>query len=61
VVGRRLPESMLEAVHYVASVEHIRLFTQGLIDTRPFVYYLSFTLVFLALTHQVVEFRRWKL
>jgi ABC-2 type transport system permease protein len=61
VVGRRLPESMVEAVHYVASVEHIRLFTQGLIDTRPLIYYASLTLLFLTLTHQVVEFRRWKL
>jgi ABC-2 type transport system permease protein len=61
VVGRRLPESMVEAVHYVASVEHIRLFTQGLIDTRPLIYYATLTLLFLTLTHQVVEFRRWKL
>lgn len=45
---------------YFATVEHIELFTSGLIDTRPVVYYLSLAAFFLALTHQVVEFRRWK-
>jgi ABC-2 type transport system permease protein len=41
-------------------VEHVRVFTSGLIDTRPLVYYASLTFLFLAFTHQVVEFRRWK-
>jgi ABC-2 type transport system permease protein len=59
-VGRRVPEQMVEMVHYVASVEHIRQFTQGMVDSRPLVYYLSLTLLFLALTHHVVEFRRWR-
>jgi ABC-2 type transport system permease protein len=60
VVGRRVPEAFVELVHYVASVEHIRSFTIGLIDTRPLVYYVSGALLFLTLTHQVVEFRRWR-
>jgi ABC-2 type transport system permease protein len=60
VVGRRVPEPFVEVVHYVASVEHIRGFTQGLIDSRPLVYYASLALLFLSLTHQVVEFRRWR-
>jgi ABC-2 type transport system permease protein len=59
-VGRRVPEAFVGVVHYVASVEHIRSFTIGLIDTRPLVYYTSGALLFLALTHQVVEFRRWR-
>jgi ABC-2 type transport system permease protein len=59
-VGRRVPETFVDIVTYVASVEHIRIFTAGLIDTRPLVYYASLTALFLAFTHQVVEFRRWK-
>ena len=59
-VGRKLPDMIVDVINYFASVEHIRIFTAGLIDTRPLVYYASFTLLFLALTHQVVEFRRWK-
>jgi ABC-2 type transport system permease protein len=49
-----------EVLPYVASVEHMTLFTSGLIDTRPIVYYLSLAAFFLVLTHQVIEFRRWK-
>jgi ABC-2 type transport system permease protein len=60
VVGRKLSETFVDITYYFASTEHIRTFTSGLIDTRPLVYYLSFTLFFLVLTHQVVEFRRWK-
>lgn len=60
-VGRKVPETFVDVVNYVASVEHIRIFTAGLIDTRPLVYYGSLAALFLALTHQVVEFRRWKL
>lgn len=60
-VGRKVPEIFVDAVGYVASVDHIRAFTSGLIDTRPIVYYLSLSLLFISFTHQVVEFRRWKL
>lgn len=59
-VGRKVPEQFVEIVNYIASVDHIRTFTSGLIDTRPLVYYASLTLLFLGFTHQVVEFRRWR-
>lgn len=60
-VGRKVPEVFVDAVGYIATVEHIRTFTSGLIDTRPIIYYVSLALLFLGFTHQVVEFRRWKL
>jgi len=60
VIGRKLSDSIVDVVAYFASAEHIRIFTSGLIDTRPLVYYTSLTLLFLSFTHQVVEFRRWK-
>jgi ABC-2 type transport system permease protein len=60
VIGRKLSDSVVDVVAYFASAEHIRIFTSGLIDTRPLIYYSSLTLLFLSFTLQVVEFRRWK-
>jgi ABC-2 type transport system permease protein len=45
---------------YVAIKGHIESFASGLLDTRPMVYYTSGTLFILMLTHQVLEYRRWK-
>jgi ABC-2 type transport system permease protein len=50
---------MLDRVSYFSSMDHINLFSQGLIDSRPIVYYLSATGFLLALTHQAIEQRRW--
>lgn len=55
-----IPPDLLEGIRYFASVDHFRRFTSGLIDSRPFVYYISAALFFLFLTYQVIEFRRWK-
>jgi len=60
VVGRKVADTFVDVISYFASMEHIRTFTSGLIDTRPLVYYTSLALLFIALTHQVVEFRRWR-
>ncbi|NNE92250.1 MAG: ABC transporter permease subunit [Verrucomicrobiales bacterium] len=56
-----LPESQWTAgLNYFSTIEHISTLSEGLIDTRPFVYYLSFSAVLLALTHHVLEYRKWK-
>ncbi len=47
-------------ISYVATDRHMNYFTKGLIDTRPMVYYVSLSALLLALTHQVLEYRRWK-
>jgi ABC-2 type transport system permease protein len=60
-VGRNVPEKYIDAVTYISSFDHIHSFTTGLIDSRPVVYYLSLTLLFLAFTLQVLDFRRWRL
>lgn len=60
-VGRKIPEPFVDTVNYVATVEHIRKFSAGLIDSRPLVYYVSLALMFIGLTHQVIEYRRWRL
>jgi len=45
---------------YVSIQEHLVNFAKGLIDSRPIVYYLSMTALFLFLTHITLDFRRWK-
>lgn len=45
---------------YFSSIEHMNAFSDGLIDTRPIFYYLSLTILLLALTHQVLDYRKWK-
>lgn len=60
-LGQRIPPAYMDFVHYIATVEHIPLFTGGLLDTRPIVYYSSFALLFLVFTHHVLEFRRWRI
>ncbi len=59
-VREEIPESMKTLIRYFSSSEHMQMFSSGLIDTRPLVYYLSLTVVFLTLTHQVLEYRRWR-
>lgn len=60
-LGQRVPAQFMDLVHYIATVEHIPTFINGLLDTRPLVYYSSLTFVLLILTHHVLEFRRWRL
>lgn len=59
-LGRRVPEKFVDFVYYIASQEHIKVFTQGLLDTRPLAYYASFAALLLFFTHHVLEFRRWR-
>ncbi len=60
-VGQNVPAKFIDMVSYISTYDHIQTFTKGLLDTRPMIYYSSMALLFLALTHQVLEFRRWKL
>jgi ABC-2 type transport system permease protein len=53
-------KAFVDFVYYIASVQHIETFTNGLLDTRPLVYYASMSALFLVITHQVLEFRRWR-
>ena len=55
-----LPPITIEFLEYVSPIEHMRDFASGLFDTRPIIYYVSFTLVTLALTHQGLDYRKWK-
>jgi ABC-2 type transport system permease protein len=54
----KVSPEVLERVQYFSSLDHINFFAQGLIDSRPVVYYLSATLFLLFLTHQAIGHRR---
>ena len=54
------PVQMTDFVNYFATTQHMSYFTRGLIDTRAIVYYVSFSVMLLTVTHQVLEYRRWK-
>jgi ABC-2 type transport system permease protein len=49
-----------EGLAYFSSVEHMQVLSEGLLDSRPVVYYLSFSAVLLSLTHHVLESRKWR-
>ena len=62
-LGSALPSDagwVAELVSYFALMEHMRDFAQGVVDTRPLVFYFTLTALFLVLTWKVVESRRWK-
>ena len=58
--AQEVTAEMMETLAYFSSVMHMRTFSGGLIDTRAIVYYLSFAVVMLFLTHQALESRKWK-
>ena len=45
---------------FVSSQNHLQDFSRGLIDSRPFAYYLSLTVFVLYLTLHLLNYRRWK-
>jgi ABC-2 type transport system permease protein len=49
-----------EVSQHLTLTDHMQEFARGIVDTRRVVFYLSMTLLFLFLTHRVVESRRWK-
>src|SRR5436190_1191208 len=54
------PEWRAQLFAHVGLIDHMKDFARGIVDTRPIVFYLTFTFFFLYLTLKVVESRRWK-
>jgi ABC-2 type transport system permease protein len=54
------PNELRALTDYCAIKGHIDSFASGLIDTRPLAYYGTWTVLLLFITHQVLEYRRWK-
>ncbi len=47
-------------IAYFSSIEHMRNFTRGVIDTRAVVFYVTMTIFLQVLTLQIFQFRKWK-
>ena len=55
-----LPPITIEFLDYISPIEHMRDWSAGFFDTRPVVYYVSFAILTLALTHHVIDYRKWR-
>ncbi len=51
---------MGEVLQYLSLVDHIDRFLKGMMDTSDLVYYFTFTLFTLFLTHRVLDSQRWR-
>ena len=49
-----------EGITYFSTTEHMSFLSEGLIDSSPVIYYLSFSAVLLSMTHHVLESRKWR-
>lgn len=49
-----------EALSYFSTIEHMHSLSEGLIDSRPIIYYGTASIVLIALTHLVLESRKWR-
>lgn len=47
-------------ISYFSTIDHMRNFTRGLVDTRAIVFYVTMTLFLQVLTFQIFQFRKWK-
>lgn len=58
--SKEIPAQFQDFISYISTMEHVRNFIDGLIDTRQFLYYIGFAALILGLTYHVLEFRKWK-
>jgi ABC-2 type transport system permease protein len=47
-------------IQYCSFMEHLRAFSKGILDTRPIMFYLTFTGICLFLTQRVIANPRWR-
>lgn len=53
-------QSLRDLLSYFSAIDHMGTFSKGIIDSRPIVFYLSMTALFLTLTYHVFQRRKWK-
>jgi ABC-2 type transport system permease protein len=53
-------QAVRDLISYFSAVEHMADFSRGIIDSRPFVWYISMTCFVLFLNLQVFQYRKWK-
>ncbi len=51
---------LINFISYFSAALHLQDATRGIIDTRPIVYYVSMTILVLAINLQVFQYRKWK-
>lgn len=51
---------LAQVCNHLNLFDHMNDFARGVVDTRPVIFYLSLTALFLFLTLRVVESRRWR-
>jgi ABC-2 type transport system permease protein len=51
---------MGEVLQFLSLVEHMQRFLKGIVDTSDVIYYLSFIVFSLFLTHRVLDSERWR-
>jgi ABC-2 type transport system permease protein len=51
---------LINFISYFSAVLHMQDATRGIIDSRPIVYYLSMTVLVLAVNLQIFQYRKWK-
>lgn len=49
-----------EALAYFSTMQHVDRLSEGMLDTRPILYYSSFSALLLSITHHVLESRKWR-
>jgi len=52
--------ALRELTYYFSTISHMAEYSQGVIDTRPLVFYSTLTLFTLFLTFHVFQHRRWR-
>jgi ABC-2 type transport system permease protein len=51
---------LINFITYFSAAMHLQDATRGIVDTRPIVFYLSMTILVLAINLQVFQYRKWK-
>jgi ABC-2 type transport system permease protein len=49
-----------EVLQFLSLIDHMQRFLKGIVDTSDVIYYLSFILLNLFLTHRVLDSQRWR-
>jgi len=58
---RDISSETQQLLGYFSAIEQMGTLSRGVIDTRPFVLYLSMTVVMLTFTYQAFQSRKWRL
>ncbi len=58
--GQAASAEMAEVLQFLSLVDHMQRFLKGIVETSDVIYYLTFILFNLFLTHRVLDSERWR-